>query len=573
MDKNKRISNLRRLYAQIPCLYGEEDVEQTEWMMEMSDGIRLRTQFWMPKQEKEISVVVTRNCYPNLEEEFAVHGEEFARRGFGFAVQWCRGVNGSEGNWEPNTYERQDGLDTMNILAAKENIKNIGYWGNSYLASTGWCMADAVPKKVKSMYLGVYGTDRYTSVYQDGLFRQDIFTWWAMDNAGVPVKADYLESCRFRPHIQVDEKLWGVRLDWYREWIQNTDRDSDYWSRKGFWRMMSEIPEKMKIPVFIRDGWYDHHLGSAMVSWKKLSEESKKGSTLQIGPWRHEYDHVLEGQATDNLKDDSVSSPLKWFEKTLKAGQIPEQKTELYVIGADCWVTVNDISDVQEETKILYLDADKGEKESRRLTDTPGDAGKITYQYDPNDPVPSHGTESCFKSVKEIGSMFQPECGYRKDVISFVSEPLEDPMYIMGSIKTELYVSSDAEDTAFTAKIMEIFPDGRCVNIRGNITTLAYRNGSVKRREYEPGKIVPVCIKMWPVAWKMRKGSRIRVDISSSEFPQYSVHTNYPGVWSEQKNTKCALQTVYTGEGRASCLRIPVMDADLVREIENKKTK
>ena len=96
----------------------------------------------------------------------------------------------------------------MQYLSDRPEVKNIGYWGNSYLASTGWCMADVVPEKVKSMYLGVYGTDRYTSVYQDGLFRQDIFTWWSMTNAGKKVDADYLESCRYRPQMEVDEALW-----------------------------------------------------------------------------------------------------------------------------------------------------------------------------------------------------------------------------------------------------------------------------------------------------------------------------------------------------------------------------
>ena len=143
-------------------------------------------------------------------------------------------------------------------------------------------MADAVPEKVKTMYLGVYGCDRHTSAYKDGLFRQDILTAWAMGNAGVPVEAPLLESCAYRPQTEVDEKVWGVHLDWYRDWITNTDRDSAYWS-DGFWKELKEIPGKVKIPVFIREGWYDHHLGSAIVTYESLSEEAKKHSVIQIG--------------------------------------------------------------------------------------------------------------------------------------------------------------------------------------------------------------------------------------------------------------------------------------------------
>lgn len=101
----------------------------------------------------------------------------------------------------------------------------------------------------------------------------------------------------------------------------------------------------------------------------------------------------------------------------------------------------------------------------------------------------SHGSESCFKTVKKIGSLLQPECGYKDDVLSFVSALYEGPMDIVGSIDVCLFVSSDAEDTSFTAKLMEVFEDGRAVNIRGSITTLAYRNGAAVRQTYEPGTI------------------------------------------------------------------------------------
>lgn len=531
-----------------------------EIMLRMSDGVHLRTVCWFPEGGRNLSVVITRSCYPHQEAELALHAREYSRRGFGYVVQWCRGTNGSEGGWEPNTYERQDGLDTMSWLSGLPFVKNIGYWGNSYLASTGWCMADAVPEKVKSMYLGVYGTDRYTSVYKDGLFRQDIFTAWAMDNAGREITADYLESCSFRPQLEVDEALWGGRLDWYRDWISNTDRDSDYWSREGFWKMMRQIPEKMHIPVFIREGWYDHHLGSALVTYDRLSEESRSHSTLQIGPWRHNYDYVLEGHTVRHLEDDSAASPLEWFWKTLVLEQLPESERELYVIGADQWISYKKESDQKE---VLYLEigaqkADDGS--SGRLLHTVGQDGKKEYVYDPHNPVMSHGSESCFKTVREIGSLLQPECGYRDDVLSFVSAPYEGPMDIVGSIDVCLFVSSDAEDTSFTAKLMEVFEDGRTVNIRGSITTLAYRNGAAVRQTYEPGTIEEIHIRMWPIAWRLQKGSRLRLDISSSDFPQYALHSNYAGSWSMQEKCRCARQTVYSGKGFASRLEIPITE-------------
>ena len=133
-------------------------------------------------------------------------------------------------------------------------------------------------------------------------------------------------------------------------------------------------------------------------------------------------------------------------------------------------------------------------------------------------------------------------------------------MEIEGKIRVHLFVSSDAEDTAFSAKLMEVFENGEAVNIRGSITTLAYRNGADHRGSYTPGEIVDINIEMWDVAWKLRKGSRLRLDISSSDFPQYSVHSNYPGIWSEQSETKVAQQTVYFGKNYPSKVILPVVE-------------
>ena len=512
--------------------------KKEEIMLPMSDGTELRTWVFYPDGMEKGSVILQRCCYPGQAEELCFYAEEYCRRGYFYCIQWCRGINGSGGVWEPNIYDRQDGLDTLEWLCSQPFTENVGYMGNSYLAYTGWCMADAVPGKVKSMYLGVYGTDRYCSAYKDGMFRHDILTAWAKGNAGVPIEADYMESCRFRPQIEVDEKLWGVSLPWYRDWITNTDWDSEYWS-SGLWKRLKDTPGKMKIPVYIREGWYDHHLGSALVTWEDLSEESRRHSTLQIGPWNHGYGPAVAHQSLAHLGDDSVQAPLDWFEKTLRKGELPEQEIKSYMIGADEWRISKEYP--RTEMKQLFL---------------PGE--NVSFIYDPERPVPSHGAESMLETWGEIGSLIQPECGWRKDVISFVSPVLEEELEIDGCINVKLHVSSDAEDTAFTAKVMEVFEDGTACNIRGSLTTLAYRNGASVRGTYTPGEIVEINLPMWRIAWKTQKNSRLRVDISSSDFPQYSVHSNFPGVWSEQQKTQTAVQTIWAKK-QPVVLELPVV--------------
>lgn len=159
----------------------------------------------------------------------------------------------------------------------------------------------------------------------------------------------------------------------------------------------------------------------------------------------------------------------------------------------------------------------------------------------------SHGAESVLTTIAEAGSLLQPEPDYRPDVVSFVSAPLEKALPICGQIKVHLNVSTDVDDTAFTAKLMEVFPDGRAYNIRGGITTIAA--DLPEGQTYTPGQIAKVCVEMWDMNWTVQPGSCLRLDVSSSDFPQYAVHSNYAGVWSEQGKTRIAHQKILLGEG------------------------
>lgn len=545
------------LYKKIDCEYSYKIGDILEVMLPMKDGIKLKTNIHFPQNVGSAPVILMRCCYVDMVRELNVHAQEYCKRGYIFIVQWCRGIGESEGVWEPNINEREDGITTLEWVAEQEFAESIGYWGNSYLALTGWCIADQVPEKVKSMYLGVYGTDRHTSAYKDGLFRQDILTAWAMGNAGKPIDADYLASCKYRPQEKVDEELWGVRLDWYRDWVCNESVNSEYWS-DGFWKMLKEIPSKVKIPIFIREGWYDHHLGSALVTYQDLSEKSREHTTLQIGPWNHAYEKAVQKQDVSELEDDFVSSPFEWFEQTLKKGIIPEKKTQFYLIGAQKWINMNVYPIPSTNCKKLYLDIKKVGK-LFLLEDKVGQEDCIQYTYDPTNPVMSHGAESLFHTNTEVGSLLQAECGYRDDVISFVSRPFIEKIDICGKINVKLYVSSNAEDTAFTAKIMEVFADNDTVNIRGSITTLGFRNNSKFRIPYQPEKIVEINIQMWDIAWRIKRGSKLRIDISSSDFPQYSIHSNYAGNWAKCKEVKSATQKIYTGNQYPSVIELPIL--------------
>lgn len=568
----------------------------------MSDGVRLQTILYLPEEDamaggRVFPVILQRSPYYASLPQYEFHGRNLAAHGFIYIVQFCRGTGESEGRWEPNVNERRDGLDTLSWLQNAPWAGRIGFWGDSYLALTGWCMADAVPDKVKGMFLGVYGTDRFSSAYCKGAFRHDVLTSWAMENAGFPVEAGYDASYRFRPQIKVDEALWGQKIPWYRDWITAVQEDDPYW-QQGFWKQLREIPGKVRIPLYIVEGWYDHHLGSALKSWAAISPSNAENCSLMIGSWNHPGLNCLQWMQPRDLRNSEVKPMTDWFTSLLVKGKMPARRTSVYIIGRDAWKELPAWPMPEEKTKRFALapdgslreaaakaggqggnaacgqDADEdmtpeeGKFQVRSGNDScsqsPYDSGSCagernyrTYIYDPENPVPSHGAESMLHMLEEIGSLFQPEPGWREDVLSFVSVPLREDLVIGGKVRVKLVVSSDCGDTAFTAKLMKVGTDGRAVNIRSSITSI----GADHPEGYVPGTKVPVEIEMWDIVFEVKAGERLRLDVSSSDFPQYSIHSNYPGVWSMQEKTRIAHQTIWCGEGE-SAVEIPVLAED-----------
>ena len=439
----------RQEYASMPYdgpVYG---CRREELMLPMQDGVRLYTEIFKPEGLAQFPVLIQRSCYPNQQPLYEINGAELTRRGYGYVVQTCRGTGKSEGHWEPNVNERPDGRDTLQWLNDQPWAESIGYFGASYLALTGWAIADIVPPKVKGMMLTVYGTDRFKSAYEKGLFRHDVLTGWAMQNAGHPVTADYLESCRFRPHDKVDEALWGGKLDWYQDWIHATRRTDAYWQQLV--EAVGRCARKYQGSGVYHRCMVRSPFWQCINTYASLAPETKEHSWLDIGCWNHMSQPCIAWGEQHNLENGDIHRMLEWFDLLLKQKKQPEKRVRTYVMREDRWKTLEAWPAPVSRTEKLYL----GET---TLNAEPAE-GKRTFVYDPETPVPSHGAESVLTTIAEAGSLLQPEPDYRPDVVSFVSAPLEKALPICGQIKVHLNVSTDVDDTAFTAKLMEVFPD------------------------------------------------------------------------------------------------------------------
>ncbi|MDL2266138.1 CocE/NonD family hydrolase [Parabacteroides sp. OttesenSCG-928-G07] len=537
-------------------------------------GDNLVTRIYLPKGEGPWPVVITRTPYfreGQTTGDNVAQGQQYAQRGLGYIQQYCRGKGGSEGIYEPNIYEREDGLALVNWVADQSWCRSIGLFGASYMALTSWIIADSLPDKVKGIYLHHYGVDRHLSAYKDGLFRQDILTGWAIDNATeITTKPPrdrnepYYNEARYMPQKEMDVDLLGAELPWYRDWITHTDYYDPYW-QSGVWAQLRNIPSQIKVPMTIVAGLFDHHLEGTLKGYELLPPETKKNSRLILGSWNHSYQITPEEiHDTQHAKDIEVSTDqFEWLYRVVAQETIPRGEVQAYFVGADKWETFDTwpIPSQKEMTYFLTNTINAANAKAYTVsTNKPTSSAELKFIYDPQNPVMSVGGETLFNSSARRGSRQQPEIGYREDILFFLSEAVDKPLTISGPIKATIYMSSDCEDTSITYKVSEVMPDGAAYNIRSGITTLGYRNNRFGNRQlYTPGEIVALNIETLPVTWQIKPGNRLRIDITSSNFPEYSIHSNYAGVWSEQTQTRKANQTIYAGNEYPSHISIPTI--------------
>ncbi len=539
----------------------------------MKDGTRLSTYVQFPEGVGPWPVIFSRSPYPGMLEIWKERAKLWAEHGYVFVYQECRGTGGSEGEWVPFIYEKTDGLNSLDWIINQDWMDgNIATYGASYSGVVQWCMAEELPPQVKTMFISVTGIERYRQNYMNGMFRHDIYTLWAVGNSGMesrfPLENTYEEALRVRPHIEMDTHIYGKKLPWYRDWVTNVEEQSPFWS-SGLWAEMKEIPRKIEVPIMMVAGWFDHNLDASIQSYKKLPKQVRDESIMIIGPWVHTEDIYgdLDYSNHDQFGQQQFKAALAWFDHHLKGidCELSKGSVYTYIIREQKWSKWNGWIKGDEFVS-YYLTTSDVNKVGTLSTNIIEETIEQSYQYDPEEPVPTNGGSALLaylsgspKAAKP-GSVPQFEPGWRKDVLSFVSETIDTDMQIVGEIKAFLYVSSDAEDTSFTVTIMEVFPDGTTYNIRDGISSLRYRNN--QSYHYRPGDVEKLEIEMWPVTWTIKKGSRIRVDVSSSNFPAYHIHPNYAGPWALQKETKIANQTIYFGGNYNTNIEFPIVKMD-----------
>lgn len=526
--------------------------EVQTYRVTMRDGVELDTRVYTPKGDGPWPTLLVRDPY---QFSYYLTCHLYVRYGFACIHQDVRGQGVSEGDWYPLMHEADDGEDTLNWMTEQPwQNGNIALVGGSYVALVQWAVAGRLPPEVKTIVAPVAHGDFYDMTYRGGHFAQAIAGLWSTEIFyPLEEKSDAAEIWRtqvvpHRPALSVDPEIFQGAWPSYRDYITHPDRSDPYWNQP-FYTELRASHEALPVPAMLVARWHDFFLEGMLERFDALP--MRESSLLLIRPGDHAGN--TNALTVDNDDHYEFATSVAWLNHHLKNEPLADVLAPgvlYYRNGADTWERSASWPP-QSANQSLHLNRlDQALSCGGELTlSEPGNTGSISYVYDPDDPVPTRGGSFMLNpSVAPVAVAEQgvADCD-RSDVLTFQSAAFPDGMRLAGSIDITLQLSSDAEDTAFTVKLSEVFADGRVLNIRDDITALSYRNGAPDRISYTPNTTIDLRFALAPIDWTVQSGSRLRLDISSSNAPAFPPHSNFAGLWSAQDSVQLATQTLRGG--------------------------
>ena len=569
-------------------------------MVPMRDGVRLATDAWIPADGGPGPALLVRLPYgkdmtglygnPLLPNVFTL-----VEAGYTVVYQDCRGTHRSGGDFVPMVNEPSDGADTVAWLQEQPWCDgNIGAFGPSYLGLVQWASVTA-SDGVKAIAPSVTTTDYYRAPwYSEGgaLSLHAIQTWTttmaAVDEqralaAGsgdpqtlrglarmVADPAAYLATLpiRVRPLL---EKQWS----WWADLVSHSARDE-------FWQDLSVADryEDITVPALNIGGWFDIFAGDTTRTFTEMrrhggSADAREGQRLIMGPWDHlntsgVYPDRKFGMRADALFADLTGAHQQFFDRWLRgradalAGSAP---VRIFVMGIDRWRDEADwpLPDTRYTDYYLHSSgrANTAEGDGELLADAPAGERADTYLYDPLRPVPTLGGRVMAPSTANAaGPVDQRPVESRDDVLCYATPVLDRPVEVTGHVSLTLFVSSSALDTDFTGKLVDVFPDGRAIFLTDGILRARYRNSLAERELLTQDQVCEVTVDLSVTSNVFLPGHRIRLEVSSSNFPRFDRNTNTGATIAEdgEDDVRVAVNRVFHGHGHPSRLVLPVIE-------------
>jgi len=562
------------------CLGGQPALEalrrnavvETDVMVPMRDGVKLATDLAYPKaQGQRFPVILLRTPYrKNLGPAgFAVAA------GYAFACQDVRGRFNSEGQHRPFFDDPADAFDTLAWLAKQPWCDGtVGMMGGSYVGFTQLAAAMTKPPALRCILPAVPPSDFENGVvFYGGALRQELVQGWLIGQAWSSQRVQRNEAPaeelqKWQPHRNFMQWCWHLPLaepgpltvggpGYVNYWLDGVKN----WEKPGSWREISPIEhvEDIQVPVHITAGFYDIFAQENLNLLLALrarggSDLARKHSHILIGPWPHgigsaagDANFPTAGRALAGLQE-------KWFARWLKgaANDVDQwPPIRAYVMNQDRWLDTDTWPPAAARPTKLYL------ARGRLLSEPPKqDEPPSAFTYDPAKPVPTLGGTNL---TIPKGMHDHRKNAERPDVLQFLSDPLDRDLAVVGTLRARLFVSSSAPDTDFTAMLLDVRPDGYQGNLQDGIVRCRYREGRDKPKLLKPGEVVEVEIDLWSTAYVFKKGNRIGLHISSSNFPRFDRHLNvadHPSAWTTPQTAE---NKVHHGPAHPSHIELSVL--------------
>jgi putative CocE/NonD family hydrolase len=549
----------------------------------MRDGVKLYADIYLPAKAGRYPTIVTRTTYgarlDNGIEDFV----RFAQQGYAVVVQDVRGRYESGGVWRPFWDEAKDGYDTIE-WAAIQPFSNgkVGSQGYSYMGHNQWQAMSLNPPHLVAAFPALASTNIYANwITMGGAFRLSFNYGWGV--VRMPNRIGLSQSWhtqRYMPedlrydriltHLPLkdgDLKTGGYAVQHYRDWIQHESYD-DYWKALSD----EERFHQVNIPVHTSGGWFDIFItgtinGYVGVRNKAATPEARSAARMIIGPWGHGPSQSFGGVDFGPAAHVSqYETELRFFDyhlKGIKNGMDTDDPVKLFYMGENKWRSEKDWPIPATTYRQLYLSGEGAANSSAgkgKLTfEQPLKTGIDHYVYDPLQPVPTTGGNNCCGTPTPAGPRDQRELEKRKDVLVYTSEALNSRLTIAGPVKMKLFAASDAKDTDWMIKLIDVAPDGSAMPVSEGILRARFREGLDKISLLTPGQIYEYDIELTGTANVFKAGHRIRVDITSSNFPQFDRNPNTGEPLGSSTKVQIANQTIHHGAGRLSHILLPVV--------------
>ncbi len=493
----------------------------------------LFTVICLPEESGKFPIVIRRDPYVDAVENsaedeivdaFAASVEKWVAHGYAVVYQHCRGRGKSSGDCIPYINEREDGLFLQDWVRQQSFYGGELYLvGNSY-KSTVHQVTAPFADDIKGAVLAVQDTERYNCNYRNGFYKMGLHGGWYVKmykHKSIREKAYKQETYNMLPLIDFSKTVFGESVPSFDDILLHPDRNDDFWNTRAGGNDSRGAMTNANIPILVVTGFYDIYTGGMFDLWNAIAPETKAKCALLVHPYDHSNNKsgdqpiVFEDAPSGAQVLDDVY--LRWIDSVRGKDEAPIErgKVTYYKLFGNKWCT------------------DDFAKPEKSLTFTLGE-GEKTYTYNPYAPAKFKGG----LSANFGGNAWQYKPKAQPDVISFFTPEFEEDTFVKGKMTAKLRVRSDCEDTCFYVRLSLVKEEGD-YGLRDDINQI-----SNFAPDYVPGEEIEMDFTFDEHAFVVKKGEKLRIDVSSSAFPLYVRHTNNRGPFALQTTAKIAHNTV-----------------------------